>query len=328
MPLKITKADEVMEVKTLVCTLYSQPGLGKTSLAFTASNPILFDFDKGAYRAADRGDTVQVEKWADVASITPADLEGYDTIILDTVGKALDFLAADIIAGNPKLGYAGALNQQGWGQLGVKFRNFLASLQRHGKDIILISHMDEKADGDEIKERLKIPGGSKDLVLTDSDMIGRISIMNRRRMLVFSPTETSYGKDPANLDTLEIPAANTPAFSTFMADVLAKSKTALNALSAAQVERKSEVEWFRQHVPGIMDAEGINNILGRAKRAGKDVALMVVKRAEELGLEFDPQRRAYVYLDEFDPKDDEDDIEALNNQPDLNEADHIAMAGL
>lgn len=305
MALKITKADEVMEVKTLVCTLYSQPGLGKTSLAFTASHPLLFDFDHGAYRAVDRGDTVQVEKWADVADIKPADLVEYDTIILDTVGKALDFLAADIIAGSPKLGYAGALNQQGWGQLGVKFRNFLASLQRHGKDIILISHMDEKADGDEIKERLKIPGGSKDLVLTDSDMIGRISIMNRRRMLVFSPTETSYGKDPANFETIEVPAADSPAFATFMADTLAKAKTALNELSAAQVERKSEVEWFRQHVPGIKAADGINAVLERAKRAGRDVAKTVAARATELGLEFDPERRAYVYLEEFDPADDE-----------------------
>lgn len=306
MALKITKADEVMEVKTLVCTLYSQPGLGKTSLAFTARNPLLFDFDGGAYRAVDRGDTVQVEKWADVAQITPADLEGYDTIILDTVGKALDFLAADIIASSPKLGYAGALNQQGWGQLGVKFRNFLASLQRHGKDIILVSHMDEKADGDEIKERLKIQGGSKDLVLTDSDMIGRISIMNRQRMLVFSPTETSYGKDPANFDAISVPAAGSSAFATFMADTLDRAKAALNELSAAQVERKSEVEWFRQHVPDIRDADGINAVLERAKRAGRDVAKTVADRAKELGLEFDPERRAYVYLEEFDPDDDED----------------------
>jgi hypothetical protein len=35
------------------------------------------------------------------------------------------------------------------------------------------------------------------------------------------------------------------------------------------------------------------------------VAKTVAARAVELQLEFDPQRRAYVYLDEFDPADDE-----------------------
>lgn len=307
MPLKITKADELIEVKTLHCTLYAQPGLGKTSLAFTASRPVLLDFDGGAYRAVDRGDTVQVETWADVASIKPDDLADYDTIVIDTVGKALEFLSADILAQNPRLGYAGALNQQGWGQLGVRFRAFLSSLSRLGKDVILVSHMDEKGDGDDIKERLKIPGGSKDLVLTDSDMIGRISMHNRRRMLIFSPTETSFGKDPANLEAVEIPPATDPAYRTFLADILAQTKAALNELSAAQVERKGEVEWFDQHLPEIRDADGINDILGRAKKAGADVAKKVVKRAEELGLEFDPKQKRYVYLEEFSTDDDPED---------------------
>lgn len=137
---------------------------------------------------------MEVEKWADVAAVTKADLEGYDTIILDTVGKALDSLAQDIIAAKPGLGYGGALNQKGWGQLGVRFRAFLNMLKGFGKDVVLISHMDEKDDNGSLKERLKIQGGSKDLVLTDSDVIARISVANKQRHLIFSPTETAFGK--------------------------------------------------------------------------------------------------------------------------------------
>lgn len=306
MALNITKADEVITVDTLCWTIYSNPGLGKTSLAFTASNPLLLDFDKGAYRAVDRKDTVQIGLWDDVAQITAQDLEPYDTVILDTVGKALEFLAAKIIAENPRMGYGGALNQQGWGQLGVKFRAFLSSLRRHNKDIILISHMDEKHDGDEIKERLKIQGGSKDLVLTDSDMIARISISNKRRLLVFSPTETSFGKDPAGFSSMEVPDAASEEFARFGAKCLSDAKEAMNALSEAQIQRKSEVEWFKGHLPQILDADGINAILGRAKMAGRDVAKMVVDRAEELGLEFDAQKREYVYLEEMDQNSEEE----------------------
>lgn len=298
MALKITKADEVIEVNTLITTIYSQPGLGKTSLAFTASRPLLLDFDKGAYRAVDRGDSVQIESWADIARIEPAELVDYDTIIVDTVGKALELLAADILAGSSKLGYNGALNQQGWGQLGVRFRTYLASLKRHGKDIILISHMDEKTDGEQIKERLNIPGGSKNLVLTDSDMIGRISIGNRQRELVFSPTETSFGKDPAGFESRIIPQAPSEAFSGFLGSILTEAKQAMNELSAAQVSRKSEVEWFDKTLPEIKDAEGINELLGRAKKAGQDVAKKLVNRADVLGLIFDPEKREYCYLEE------------------------------
>lgn len=299
MPLKITKANEPIKVTTLHCTIYANPGMGKTSLAFTASRPILLDFDGGAQRAVDRnGDTVRVSEWADVASITADDLQDYDTIVIDTVGKALEFLSADILAKNPKMGYGGALNQQGWGQLGVKFRSFLSSLSRHGKDVVLVSHMDEKGDGDEIKERLKIPGGSKDVVLTDSDMIGRISMHNRRRVLMFSPTEASFGKDPAGIDAIEIPDSSDKAYGTFLADVLERAKAEMNKLSQAQIERKSELEWFAATVPTIMSADGINDLLGRSKRAGREAAKMLVKRAEELGLEYDPGECAYVYLEE------------------------------
>lgn len=305
MAIKVTTAAEVIRVETLCMTLYAQPGLGKTTLSFTASRPLLLDFDKGAYRASNRQDVVQVEKWSDVAGITAEDVEDYDTIILDTVGKALEFLTQDILSGSPKLGYGGALNQQGWGQLGVRFRAFLSKIQKMGKDVILISHMDEKSDGDQIKERLKIPGGSKDLVLTDSDVIGRIVIHNRQRRLVFSPTETAFGKDPAQLGDMEIPNDQAAEFSTFLGDTLEQVKTALNGLSAAQVERRSEVEWFTQHLPDVKDADGINALLGRAKKAGNDIAKMVVSRAQELGLEFDPDAREYVYLEDTMPAEED-----------------------
>lgn len=303
--IKVTKADEVMEVKQLVFTIYSQPGLGKTSLAFTASNPLLLDFDKGSYRAVDRKDVVQVESWADIASISADDIAEYDTIIIDTVGKALDALALDVLKANSRHGYGGALNQQGWGQLGVRFGAYLRKLKGFGKDVVLVSHMDEKADGDAVKERLKIQGGTKDHVLTDSDVIARISIFNKERNLVFSPTETSFGKDPAGLVSMKLPDASSPAYATCLADIIAKVKDGLNALSAEQVERKGEVEWFRDAVPKMMDADAINAVLGRAKKAGKDMAKLVVDRATELGLEFDAETKSYVYLEEFEPENEE-----------------------
>jgi len=310
--IKITKATDPMEVKTLCLTVYSQPGLGKTSLAFTASRPLLLDFDKGAHRSKNRKDVVEVSDWSEIAGIKAEDVAEYDTIVIDTAGKALDVLAQDVIRQNARWAYAGALNQQGWGQLGMRFSYFLRMIRGFGKDVILIAHMDEQKDGEAIKERLKVSGGSKDLILTDSDVIARISIFNKERHLIFSPTETSFGKDPAGLVDVAIPDATAPAFSNFMATIIGSVKERLNALSDDQLAHRIEVEWFQDILPQIMDADSINEILGRAKKAGKDVALMVVKRAEELGLEFDGKTHRYVYLEEMDvgPQSDAEEAAA------------------
>jgi len=294
MPIKVTRSDELIKVDTLCFTIYSQPGLGKTSLAFTASRPLLLDFDKGAHRAVDRKDTVQVSDWRDVAGITEADVAGYDTIIIDTVGKALDVLAQDIIRGNSRLSHGGALSQQGWGQLGVRFSAFLKLLRGFGKDVVLIAHMDEQKDGDSIKERLKISGGSKDLVLTDSDVIARISIISKQRYLVFSPTETAFGKDPAGLGEMAVPSAEASDYPTCLAGIITKIKDGLNELSEAQLEHKQEVDWFSENLPKINSAEHLNGVLDRARTAGRDVAGMVHDRSKALGLNFDKASGQYV----------------------------------
>lgn len=305
--ISITKATDRIEVNTICLTVYSQPGLGKTSLAFTASNPLLLDFDNGAHRAPNRADTVRVSDWSEIAGIKAADVAEYDTIIIDTAGKALDVLAQDVIRSDSRLAYGGALNQQGWGKLGVRFSAFLRMIRGFGKDVILIAHMDEQKDGDAIKERLKVPGGSKDLILTDSDVIARISIFNKERHLVFSPTETSFGKDPANLISMPIPDVKSADFKGCMAGIIAAVKDRLNAASDAQIAHKVEVDWFAQTLPNIRTPEEINLLLGRAKLAGKDVAKMVMDRAADLQLEFDPTSRGYVWLDQM-PTDDGDEI--------------------
>jgi hypothetical protein len=294
MALKVTKSDEIIKVETICLTIYSQPGLGKTSLSFTASRPLLLDFDKGAHRAVNRKDTVQVSDWRDVASITASDVAGYDTIIIDTVGKALDVLSQDIIRGNSRLSHGGALSQQGWGQLGVRFSAFLKLLRGFGKDVVLIAHMDEQKDGDSIKERLKISGGSKDLVLTDSDVIARISIISKQRYLVFSPTETAFGKDPAGIGEMQIPASSSSDYENCLGRIIAEIKGRLNELSEDQVQHKAEVDWFAETLPKVTNAEGINQLVERAKAGGKDIGKMLHERALAIGLSFDKAAGQYV----------------------------------
>lgn len=137
MALNIVTASQPLTIANLIVFIYGDPGVWKTSLAFTAKNPILFDFDKGAYRSANRKDTVQIQHWQEVANINPNDLDGYDTIIIDTAGRVLDLITEHLKtdAKNIRRG-SNELSMQGYGKLGSIFTNWLKSLRNMGKDIV------------------------------------------------------------------------------------------------------------------------------------------------------------------------------------------------
>ena len=88
MALRITRPDEPILTENLVVTIFGQPGIGKTSVAFSASRPLLLDFDGGSQRAVGRKDVVRIRSWSDVAGIEAEDVEDFDTIVIDTVGRA------------------------------------------------------------------------------------------------------------------------------------------------------------------------------------------------------------------------------------------------
>lgn len=295
MPLKITPASEPIKVERLTCVIYAQPGIGKTSLAFSSDTPLLLDFDQGAHRAVNRGDSVQIEKWSDVAAMTAQDLAPYSTVVMDTAGRALDVLTAHLMD-NPKNTTKDRtkLSIQGYGALKSEFVGFCKRLNTFGKDVILIAHMDEQKSGDEVVERLDVTGGSKNEIYKSADMMGRLVMMNGKRELRFSPSDTAFGKNPGQLDPVLVPDHADPAFATVMASVLAQTKDRLNTLTEAQKEAIAEQTWFHENLPAVEDADGINALLSRASSAGRTVKAMVNARAHELGLTFDKAAGEYA----------------------------------
>jgi len=294
MTLKITRASDPITVERLNTVIYGPPGLGKSSLAFTADTPLLLDFDNGSHRAANRKDTVRVENWSDVAGITPEDLAPFKTVIVDTAGRALDILTADIIRINPKHGRGGALTLQGYGELKSRFTSFLKLLNSFGKDVVLIAHMDEQRNGDDIIERLDVQGGSKGEIYKAADAMGRLVIANGQRRLLFSPTDAAFGKNPGQLPPLDVPNFTEPEFNTFFGSVIDRIKARLNELTEDQRKAMAEQQWFRDTLPKVSDADGINGLVGRAKEGGTVCKSLLHKRAEEIGLSFDKSKGEYV----------------------------------
>jgi hypothetical protein len=294
MALKITRAADPITVDRLNMVIYGPPGISKTSVAFTAEDPLLLDFDNGSHRAPNRKDVVRVAAWADVADIKQDDLAPFKTVIVDTAGRALDALTVDIIRANPKHGRGGALTLQGYGELKSRFGSFLKLLNSFAKDVVLIAHMDEQRSGDDVVERLDVQGGSKGEVYKTADAMGRIVIRNGQRSLLFSPTDAAFGKNPGCLEPLEIPSLSSAAFDGFLAGVIQMTKDRLNAQTEAQREAAEEQEWFRSTLQSIGSAQELNGILGRARTASQACKIMVRDKANELGLEFHRESGTYA----------------------------------
>lgn len=296
MALKIIKATEPMHIESIILTIYSQPGLWKTSIAQTAEDTFTLDTDNGIYRAFNRQASVTIRNWSDVSCMTTEDLSPYKTIVVDTAGRALDVLSQEIIQSSPKMGRGdGSLSLQGFGALKGRFAQWLSFLRAQKKDIILICHLDEQKNGDDTQERIDAQGSSRNEIYKSSDAMCRIRLDNRdQRYLDFDPRQGGYGKNPAQLPKIPVPdLRNSPAF---LAGVIAQIKTALNNQTKGQAEAVKQQDQWAEAVEEAQDLPAINLLVGLSKerKLSKGQKALLVTRANGLGFEFDKTAGFYV----------------------------------
>ena len=63
----IKKPSEIAPKGTISVLVYGEPGIGKTTIACSAPNPVLFDYDGGVQRinGAHQVPTLQPQSWED-----------------------------------------------------------------------------------------------------------------------------------------------------------------------------------------------------------------------------------------------------------------------
>lgn len=296
--LRITKASDPIEVKTITACIYAVPGVGKSTLGFTANKPLLLDFDHGSYRAGNRGDTVQIDAWSDVTGIAPGDLKSYNTLIIDTAGRALDFLTVDIIERNPKMGRGGALTLQGYGELKSQFISWTKLVRGMGLDVLLIAHSDEQRKGEEMIERLDVQGSSKNEIYKSADSMGRVYLAGNKRMLNFSPTDIAFGKNPANLPPLEIPHYTQEP--NFLGTVLDRVKAELNKQSAVQKQATDALATWKAKIDQAATAADFNALIPLSQQAEPtvrdNVKRLLTSSAKKKGFTFTKAKGSFEAL--------------------------------
>lgn len=299
MAIHMTKPGDRVPVGTINVLIYGQPATGKTSLCYTMSNPLVIDFDGGAHRSQQSvlGTTVRVDSWSDVEEVMTTIVKDYDTIVIDTVGSALDYMAAYIIQTNPKMGTVkGTLTMQGWGELKAVFQQWFKRLNVAGKNVVMIAHHKEEKEGDSTRKRPDIQGSSYGLVMKQADFVG-FAYLNEasKRVIGFAPTADYFGKDSARLGIVAVDDyESNPEFGS---QLISKMKAAFQDLAEENEKVAKVVQEWRKELEAMTDAIHFNQAIPFLKQledpAAGQVRKLVTDRVKELGLKFNKSKGKY-----------------------------------
>lgn len=199
------KPSELEFVTTIKMLVYGQPGIGKSTMALSAPNPVLFDFDGGVQRVnvAFQCPTLQVKSWEEALQALE-ELKGdgvpCSTIVIDTAGKMLDFMSDYIMRNDSKMRMRdGSLSLKGYGARKVMFQNFLRDVAMMGKNIVFVAHEREDKDGETKIVRPEIGGSSAGDLMKELDLVGYVQAVGSDRTVYWTPQEKFYAKNTCNL---------------------------------------------------------------------------------------------------------------------------------
>lgn len=298
MGLKIIRSGDPIIIDQLIVTIHSPPGIGKTSLGFTCDAPLLLDFDIGAHRSENRGDSVPIKSWDDIESMEKADFTGFKTVVIDTAGRALDLLTAKMIEEDPRLGKGGQLSIQGFGKLKTSFTSWLKYVKSFGLDIVQLAHSEEKTRGEDVIDRLDVQGGSKNEIYKVSDLMGRLSMKDGKRYLNCNPSEFSFGKNPVGLDVLQVPDfADNP---RFLGDVIRDVKKRINEQTEEQAKAAAHITGWKELCDAATNAKEFDHLREQlladdSSQYVKSVMSGILKEHSGLsGFSYDPTKKKFV----------------------------------
>ena len=295
----IKNPSELAPKTTIACLIYGQPGIGKTTLACSAPNPVLFDFDGGVTRinGAFQVPTVQVTQWEQVNEAIKEMGTSFNSIIIDTVGKMLTYMEDFIKRSDPKMAdRTGNLTLKGYGVRKKMFNDFKNGLMVKGINVIFVAHDNETKQGEETKIRPLIGGSSANDLMQDIDLVGYMEAIGRERSISFDTTERFYGKNTCNMPpVVKIPKlinenGDVIQTNTFLTDVLKQFFTQQKVNLDKTQEYQDLINVIDGKIEFISDANSCNDVVDEIKNMKhiwNSLAVArqkIVIKAKQLGL--------------------------------------------
>lgn len=308
----IVRPEEMsFENKKFVVILYGSPGIGKTTLAFSAPKPILVDFDKGVSRVKvyHRKDTIMCSNYKEVLSdIASPAIKDYETIVIDTGGSFVTYLQDWAMKENPALNTQknGAISLKGFGAVKaefIRFSNYVRDILN--KNLIYVFHSVEEKDKEgNPMQRLLCEGSARNLVWQPADLGGYIQMIGNKRTISFTPEQEFFAKGCYGIEgRKEIPTLSPTDKNDFLTRLFEEAKENLKKESEVFLPVKQKYEEVMEQAKDIVEAaqtaDDVNKAveelqkLDHALTSKKESALLLHEKATSLGLTYDKTSKTY-----------------------------------
>ena len=235
-----------------------------------------------------------------------ADLNDYETIVIDTGGRLLDLMKAWAIKKEPKNGQSdGNLTLKGYGVVGKEFMDFVNNIKyKYHKHCVVIFHAKEEKDGDNTQLRLLIEGQSKDNVWQPMDLGGFIEVVSKDHIIGFTHCEKYFAKGSHGIKGLwTIPNPDETGENNFLTKIIDKMTENL----------QEEVEFFKQNnqeyekimssikpkidtmtSENVLDVQNLITTTKHILTSEKELKNMFKNKLNELGLKYSVETKTYV----------------------------------
>lgn len=279
-------------------------------MALSAPKPLLLDFDNGVKRINESNlegvDIVQVSSWQDMKELMsePEELKSYQSIIVDTIGKMMDFIII-YKCGDKQPGI------QSWGGINQEFSWFTRQLSFLNKNIIFVAHRDTRREGEQTVFVPALREKSYTAIVTELDLLGYMEMRNIngrvKRTITFDPTNRNDGKNtcymPAVMDIPTVLDRNGKA--TAKNDFIQSQVIApyLNMLAVKQKERQeydkliTEIELGVEQITDAQSAQFFSEHIGDYKHIGSSLSKarsLFAAKIKSLGITYDKESKTYV----------------------------------
>lgn len=286
--------------------IYGEPGTGKSTLALSAPNPVILDADNGMKRIQKRFQTTSLPMtgYQQVLDLMESsELDAFDTIVIDTLGKFVDYIGDYLQQQDPKnRKKGGGLSQQGYGAILVEFARIVREFKRKNKYLLFVAHGKEDKGGDVIKVRPDVAGSSGNALVKELDFMGYVEMHgDDRRTISFSPSERFYAKNSLELTSvIEIPDPNKVG-NTFIQKYIIEKQAERAVAEAAENKRYDDLlANICGPIAAVTDAKTADEALATINMApvlwdSQRVAKhRLAEKVKAVGLVYDKAAKAFV----------------------------------
>lgn len=308
------KPSELKAKPGIVAMVYGSPGSGKSTLACSAPNSVMIDTDGGVMRinGAHQVPTLQVTRWEEIneAMEEVRTNPQIETVIIDTVGKMLNYMEEYIIrtasGKRIEVNRDGGLSLKGYGKRKQMFSDFIKSVTTLGKNVIFVGHDKEEKRGDETVIRPEVGGSSTNDLMKELDIVGYMEMNGATRTISFSGTDRFYAKNTCDMPgVIPVPLLidenrNIIGENNFFGGVIEGYRNRI----AHNIENNRKLEELRMLIESnaedVTDAEsanrfcewvnGLEHVYNSKAIAGK----LIMAKAKELGLKLDKSTKKYT----------------------------------